>query len=91
MHHNVEVRYNSTVPKDLKVSNGKSEGSDWLHLPGTYTKKYFLVDHDDIAIPSKFGKWKDFEESSQILMKRMIFQLDCSNHRLERLRGLLIR
>ena len=56
MHHNVEVRYNSTVPKDLKVSNGKSEGSDWLHLPGTYTKKYFLVDQDDIAIPSKFGK-----------------------------------
>lgn len=32
MHHNVEVRYNSTVPKDLKVSNGKSEGSDWFRL-----------------------------------------------------------
>ena len=61
MHNNVEVRNNSMFPKDLKVSNGKSEGSDWLDLPGTYTKKYFLVDQDDIAIPSKLGKWKDLE------------------------------
>ena len=67
---NGEVNKKTTLVGGLKVSSSRDEGSEWIELPKTFTKRYLPVDQDDIATPSKLKQWKYLEGIMDKISKR---------------------
>ena len=67
---NGEVNKKTTLVEGLKVSSSRDEGSEWIELPKTFTKRYLPVDQDDIATPSKLKQWKYLERIMDKISKR---------------------
>ena len=67
---NGEVNKKTTLVEGLKVSSSRDEGSEWIELPKTFTKRYLPVDQDDIATPSKLKQWKYLEGIMDKISKR---------------------
>ena len=50
---NGKVNNKTVLVEELNVSCSTDEGSQWIELPKTFTKRYLPVDQDDVALPSK--------------------------------------
>lgn len=67
---NGEVNYKVTMVEELKVSNSRDEGGEWIDLSKIFTKSYLQVDEGDIATPSKLKQWKYFKSMMDKINKR---------------------
>ena len=70
---NGEVNCKTALVEELRVSSSRDEDGEWIEFPKIFTKRYLLVDQDDIETLSKLKQYKYLEDILDKISNRMIF------------------